>query len=87
MLIKMYFRKIISNRARVLYPKKLGMGWLKIIFNENFSKRIQFDEYLGMGMGIGMGMGWVDIPKPIPIQDWSGWQTNYGEEQEAFQTE
>jgi hypothetical protein len=34
-----------------------------------------------------MGMGWVDIPKPIPIQDWSGWQTDCGEEPEAFQTE
>jgi len=60
------------------------MGWVKIIFNENFSKNTQFYGYLGRGMG--MGMGWVDIPKPIPIQDWSGWQTNCGEEPEAFQT-
>ena len=41
----------------------LSMGWVKIIFNENFSKNTQFYEYLGMDMG----MGWVDIPKPIPI--------------------
>jgi hypothetical protein len=45
------------------------MGWVKIIFYENFTKNIQFYGYLGRGMGIDsqflgywvLSMGWVKI--------------------------
>jgi hypothetical protein len=47
---KNIFQKNISNRARALYPKKslvLGMGWVKIIFNENFYKKYSILPWVG----------------------------------------